>query len=319
MVHTDLANYQLKARTLSIIEQAIVEHALPSHFIESVRRFYAPIAAEVAQLQAHRDQTIVVGIQGTQGSGKSTMADFLKLLLHYDCDLTVAVVSIDDFYLTAADRQHLGNTVHPLLSTRGVPGTHDLPLAFNTLNKLSQIKMGEYCALPRFNKAIDDRAPRNDWPSVSGPVDVIIFEGWCIGIPPQPLEDLVNPMNKLELNEDADGRWRQFVNHQLGGDYAKLFNTLDYLVAITAPSFDVVFEWRSLQEQKLAEKLKNAPPEQQAKLQNETQLRRFIAHYQRLTCHGLKSLPAIADSVVHLDSTHAITEIELAKSTLHVD
>lgn len=289
------------------ILDAISQHALPQDFTSAVSDHYAPVAASIAKRYQTKGTPLLVGIQGTQGSGKSTMADFTQLLLQHEHNLNVAVVSIDDFYHTAATRQQLAGEVHPLLATRGVPGTHDLALAFSTLHALSRLESGETLAIPRFNKAIDDRAPQAQWPQVNGPVDVIIFEGWCIGIGPQTDSEVIHPMNKLELEEDPDGTWRQYVNNQLAGDYAKLFNMLDYLVVITAPSFDVVFEWRSLQEQKLAAKLKNAPPEQQAKIQTEAQLRRFIAHYQRLTCHGLQHLPAQADWVLHLDEHHRIT------------
>lgn len=292
------------------ILDAITQHALPADFASAVSDYYAPIAQNIASRYQAKGTPLLVGIQGTQGSGKSTMADFTQLLLRHEHGLNVAVVSIDDFYLTAASRKQLAIDVHPLLATRGVPGTHDLPLAFNTLHALSRLDAGETLALPRFNKAIDDRAPRVNWPYITGPVDVIIFEGWCIGIGPQTDSDISHPMNTLELEEDPTGAWRQYVNSQLAGNYAKLFNMLDCLVVITAPSFDVVFEWRALQEQKLAAKLKDAPPEQQAKIQTEAQLRRFIAHYQRLTCHGLQQLPSRADWVLNLDEQHRITGVE---------
>lgn len=306
-MQTSNAKAKLSDATLTLIKRAITQHALPIEFLQTVQQHYAPIAAQLDERTEGHTRTLLIGIQGTQGSGKSTMADFLKVLLTQEHHLTVAVVSIDDFYHTAETRQQLAEDIHPLLATRGVPGTHDLPLAFSTLNTLTKLKMGEHCALPRFNKAVDDRVRKRDWPTITGPVDVVIFEGWCVGITPQNSEELVNPINQLELNEDPEGIWRTYVNTQLGEGYAKLFNQLDYLISITAPSFDVVFEWRSLQEQKLAQKLQNAPLEEQAKLLDDAQLRRFIAHYQRLTCHGLKQLPQTADWVIHLNKQHTVT------------
>ena len=66
----------------------------------------------------------VVAITGSQGSGKSTLAKILVRQLN-DLGKSAACVSLDDFYLPKQDRIELGRRVHPLLVTRGVPGTHD--------------------------------------------------------------------------------------------------------------------------------------------------------------------------------------------------
>ncbi len=293
-----------------MISQAIAKHQLPASFADTITMAYLPIAKAIAARCQGSHSALLVGVQGTQGSGKSTMADFLRLLLETENQLRVAVISIDDFYLTRQQRQQLAVDIHPLLSTRGVPGTHDLSLAFSTLEKLQSLSIGETCLLPCFNKALDDREDETLWPSVTGPIDVIIFEGWCLAIPPQTDEELQQPINDLEAMEDMDGRWRSYVNQCLQQQYGDLFAQLDCLVAITAPSFDCVYQWRQLQEQKLAASLRNAPDEQKSKLFTPQQLKRFIAHYQRLTEHGLKQLPASADWLIALDENHRVQQIE---------
>ncbi len=167
------------------ILNTIKNHNLPAEFINTVNTAYQPMAHSIKELCQQKRAQLIVGVQGPQGSGKTTLAHFVSLILQSEYKLRVAVISIDDFYLTHKKRQQLAQKTHPLLATRGVPGTHDLALAFSTIKQLQTLTENKSCSLPRFNKAIDDRAPNNTWPSVSGPIDVIIFEGWCVGMTPQ--------------------------------------------------------------------------------------------------------------------------------------
>src|SRR4030095_4924160 len=90
------------------------------------------------------------------------------------------------------------------------------------------------------------------WPIASGPVDTIIFEGWCIGALPQPQASLLNPVNELESGEDPAGTWRTAVNQALAGEYQKLFSLIDVLLLLKVDRLERVFAWRRLQERKLA-------------------------------------------------------------------
>ena len=78
---------------------------------------------------------LVLGICGAQGSGKSTLAEALAERLERD-GLACAVLSLDDLYLTRAERERLARGVHPLLATRGPPGTHDTSLGIAVLDAL---------------------------------------------------------------------------------------------------------------------------------------------------------------------------------------
>ncbi len=247
----------------------------------------------------------MLGIQGCQGSGKSTLASFLQILLEEEYQLPTAVLSLDDFYLTLAARKQLADSIHPLLLTRGVPGTHDLPLALKTFKDISQLKKGQTLRLPRFDKAQDDRAKENTWPEVEGPIRVIIFEGWCVGVGPQSEEALTPAINELEQLEDGRQIWRKFVNKQLATYENTLFNQLDKLVVLQAPSFACVYEWRALQEKKLREKTRLLSD---SKVLSDVALKRFIAHYERLSRHCLASLPAKADWLFKLNENQKIYE-----------
>ena len=268
------------------------EEALPDGFAAEVERLHAPLAARIAAVAM--GPAFVVGICGPQGSGKTTTVRVVAALLAAR-GLTVATLSLDDLYLPRADREALAREVHPLLRTRGVPGTHDVALGLAVLDGLAG--EGE-TALPRFDKATDDRAPAEAWPVVAGPVDIVLFEGWCVGARPEPAEALAAPVNALERERDADGTWRAHVNAVLAGPYRALFARLDLLVLFTAPDFETVLAWRREQEAKLRERLAATG---QGGAMTDDQVAVFVQHYERLTRHITREMPARADLVVALD------------------
>jgi len=267
--------------------------------------WYGPLAQEVGE-QVQSGKLKVLGISGTQGSGKSTLAGLLGFLLTQQ-KISVITLSLDDFYLTRAERQHLADTVHPLLATRGVPGTHDIKLATSTIEHL--FTQGEV-KIPRFNKATDDRLPESQWDAVIAPIDLVILEGWCLSVPPQTESQLQIPVNELESERDSDGRWRHFVNQALV-DYQPLFNLIDFLIYLRSPNFEAVKRWRGRQEQKLAAKTNLSNGHQ---IMDEKALTFFLQHYQRLTLHGFETLPQRADVMFILNEqqqiTHRINKLE---------
>jgi D-glycerate 3-kinase len=272
------------------------EKGLPEDFETLAERLHRPLAARIAGWTAEGRAPLVVGICGPQGSGKSTLVALVERLLAAR-GLKVATLSIDDLYLTRAERARLAREVHPLLATRGVPGTHDPALGLAVLEALG--RRGT-TAPPRFDKAIDDRAPKATWPRVEGPVDVILLEGWCVGARPQPVSRLGAPVNALERVEDPDGTWRGFANAALAGPYAPLFARLDRLVLLTAPDFAVVRAWRGQQEARLRQRLA-AEGRDPSLAMDEAALDRFVAHYERLTRWIAEDLPGAADVVIALD------------------
>jgi D-glycerate 3-kinase len=251
----------------------------------------------------------LIGINGCQGSGKTTLARRLQDQLRQG-GLRALVLSIDDLYLTRAEREHLGQQVHPLLRTRGVPGTHDVALGLRLLDTL---RRPGSCRVPRFIKAIDDRAPESDWPAVTTPVDVILFEGWCVATPPQDPAALREPVNALERQEDADGAWRGYVNTRLATDYPRLFARLDGLIFLQAPDFDCVHRWR-LQQERGNNARELARAAEQSRLMDAGQLQRFIQHYERLTRHALRVIPQRADAVIRLGPDHEWLELKFPSS-----
>jgi len=233
----------------------------------------------------------VLGVSGLQGSGKSTLAAQLAGAATAR-GLRAVALSIDDAYLDRPDRLRLARDVHPLLATRGPPGTHDTALACATLDAL---RAGEPVRLPAFDKLGDRRLPPEDWRE-TGRVDLVVFEGWLLGTPAEPDEALAAPLNALERDEDGDGRWRRWCNDALARDYPPLWRRIDHLLFLQPPGFDIVPEWRWQQECAL----QAAQPGRTA--MTRTEVGRFVQHYERVSRQALRTLPAIADKVVRLDA-----------------
>ena len=291
--------------TLEISDQQMTDfssrHRLPAEFRRIAERHYLPLAKRLLQMRDGKRQ-LLLGVNGAQGTGKSTLADFLRLATESMFEWNVAVLSIDDFYFTLAERKALADEMHPLLRTRGVPGTHDTDMLARYLERLQQLTASERIALPRFDKAIDDRADESRWPVVNGPIDLVILEGWCVGTVAQSAAELQRPVNVLERDDDADGVWRQYVNDQLRAKYEPIFTKLDALIFIGAPNFDAILRWRLEQEEKLAAD----SPSNSSGLMNKQQITRFIQFYERLTRANLAALSDRADFVFRLDGSHAI-------------
>lgn len=265
---------------------------LPPPVCDSIAQHYSRVADWLASRCSGRGP-LLLGINGAQGSGKSTLARFLQRALAQR-ELRVAVVSLDDFYLSGAARRQLAATVHPLLATRGVPGTHDVAELRRCLAALRAASANSVTSWPTFDKAADEPAPQQQ--QFHGRADAILLEGWCVGTAPEDAAQLNAPLNDLEATADADGRWRNYVNARLADDYAALFAELDCLCFLRIPDFSVVRRWRGLQETRLVA--------QRGGGMSGTELEQFIQHFERLTRAALRSLPDHADCLLEFDEQH---------------
>jgi D-glycerate 3-kinase len=266
------------------------------------------LARWIARHSAARNGTFVLGISGAQGTGKSTLARVLARALADGYGVRSATLSLDDLYLTRGQRAGLARDVHPLLGTRGVPGTHDVALGQQLIAKLRAAGEGEQVRIPRFDKATDDRLPPEAWPIAAGAIDLLIFEGWCIGATPEPEEALAVPINELEAVHDADGRWRRYVNAQLGDVYPTLFRAVDALVFLAAPDMASSLGWRIQQERELA-----AQAGGMAAVMSDAEVTRFVQHYERISRHMLAAAPSHADAVIELDRDHRYRAVTLRR------
>lgn len=271
---------------------------------------YTPAAQAIArfiteELPQGTRRPIILGICGAQGSGKSTACAQVISILNAR-GRSAATLQLDDLYLSAQDRLLLAANVHPLLKTRGVPGTHDVQIG---LEALQALRDGRSACVPRFDKARDDRLPRESWHEIPANVDVLLFEGWCIGACPQTAAELVEPINDLERSYDPDGRWRSYVNNRLASEYQTLFSHLDALVLLAAPAFDVVAGWRKQQEHALREQLLSRGLDA-SRVMSDEQIDRFVQHYERITRHVLREMPLRANLTVQLDAERRVLHRE---------
>jgi D-glycerate 3-kinase len=279
------------------IDRYLREEKLPEGYRHTIESALLPLGRQLAMRIRQSDSLVVIGLCGAQGSGKSTASAVLAELLNRE-DLPTTALSIDDFYLPHGERQQLAKIVHPLLATRGVPGTHDVELAQAVIESLADEGATQ---VPVFDKATDDRKPRSQWRSIEGPMRAVILEGWCVGAKPEPAARLAEPVNALEREEDPQGLWRGHVNAALEGRYAALFARLSPMVLLAAPSFEVVLAWRTEQEHKLRARLEREGGDG-SRVMSDAAIARFISHYERITRHILAEMPSRADHLIALDA-----------------
>lgn len=282
--------------------------------MQTVENVYRPLAAEIAKRAASMDRALIVGVNGAQGTGKSTLTRFLSFLLEIEYNQSTASFSLDDIYLTRLQRNELAMMVHPMLAVRGVPGTHDIELGMKVIRELEEAGPEATTLIPSFDKAVDDRAPQERWTRFIGKPAVIIVEGWCAGSTPERPKALEKPLNDLEREEDSKGVWRRYVNGQLETSYRDFFALFDILVFIPVPQWELVYEWRLLQEQKLKERCKSQGLDDSAVMSPE-QVRRFVQYYERVTRRSLEEMAERADYVLVMDEEHRIQSVSGLKET----
>jgi len=248
------------------------------------------LVRDLAAARGGLDRPALIGVAGAQGSGKTTLARAVAERLNG------AAFSLDDVYLTRAERADLAARVHPLFAVRGPPGTHDLDLADRTVAALRAAGAGSRTPLPRFEKLGDERAAVADWPVFEGRPGAILIEGWCLGATGQDAAALAAPINALERHEDPNAVWRSYADSQLVARYQPFFAGFDAMIYLAAPSFETVLDWRCEQEAGL---LGLAPADLPAA--RRADLARFIQHFERITRHMLAG-GVQADVMVPLDA-----------------
>ena len=90
-----------------------------------IKSFLIPVSFWILT-KINKKKPLIIGLAGGQGSGKTTISSILTLILKKYFKLNVFKVSINHFYKTRKDRNLLSKNKHPLLMTRGVPGTHEI-------------------------------------------------------------------------------------------------------------------------------------------------------------------------------------------------
>ena len=273
-----------------------------------IKSFLIPISFWISK-RVKKNKPLMIGLAGGQGSGKTTISSILSIILKKYFKLKIFIVSIDDFYKTRKDRKKLSKIKHPLLMTRGVPGTHDIDLMLNFFKKAKSDKF-KSMQVPKFNKATDDRYSKKLWYKIKSKPDVVIFEGWCVGAKAQTVSQLKKPINSLERVYDQGVEWRSYVNNQLKTKYKTLFKQLDGLLYLKAKNFNLLRNWRLKQERKLWVQTKN---KKNLKIMSSGDVINFMQTYQRITQQMFRDALKCSSIIMNLNTNHQIEKIKFRK------
>ena len=258
-----------------------------------ISQYIAPI---INNINTSKDKKFIIA--GSQGAGKSTLAILFKLALEKIYKKKVMLLSIDDYYLSKKKRIKLSKKIHPLLITRGVPGTHDIVALKNDIINFQQKKFP--ITTPTFNKLKDDVRIKK---KIIKNAEILLLEGWCCGAPSISKKYLFENINNLESKLDKNKKWRQFYNSQLKRDYKKVFSLFDQQIYIQPPSFNYIIKWRYAQEKN------NALKSRRKDFMNKNDLQAFIQHYEKLTKWMMKTMPAKADILIKIDGNQKIKKV----------
>ena len=238
----------------------------------------------------------IFGISGGQGAGKTTLCAALARALANE-GKTALTLSLDDFYLSKAARQHLAQTVHPLCATRGVPGTHDVALLTQVLNGLAHVSPDAPLHLPRFSKSHDDTllhvpdgpdVPDAPDVQVSACPDIVFLEGWCVGGRASCVEP--RPQNSWEETHDPQSVWKQWSQASARA-YQPIWDMAHATLLLRQKNFEAVVDSRWLQEQG------NARESGVWQFADRSEVAAFCAHYESWTLGIWDDLGARADFV----------------------
>ena len=266
-----------------------------------IKSFLIPLCFWISK-KADKKRPYFVGLAGGQGTGKTTISSLIKIILTKYFKLKVFRISIDDFYKTRKERISLSKRVHPMLLTRGVPGTHDIKMMLNFFKKVKSKKF-KRLKLPTFNKAVDDRFKKKYWYNLNEKPDVIIFEGWCVGAKSEKNSSLRKTINSMEKTKDQKQIWRKYVNQQLKSKYKNLYSQLNCLIYLKAKNFGLLQKWRLKQERKLwLSNKKNS----KLKIMSKGDVINFMQTYQRITQNMFRYMPKYASIIFNLNNNHQI-------------
>ncbi len=296
---------KVKTRCLDFISSQETKKEKFKNKGNMIKNFLIPICFWIDKNKL-KNKTFIIGLAGGQGTGKTTISSLIKLILTTYFKLNVFKISIDDFYKTRKERLKLSKSIHPLLLTRGVPGTHDVDMINKLFYNIKKKKFNTML-IPKFDKSIDDRCNKKLWYKIKQKPNILILEGWCVGAKPQNKKILDKPINNLEKTLDRKKKWRLYVNNQLKNKYSKLFDQMHSLLYLKAKNFGVLKRWRIKQEKKL--KLKNKRKKDN-KIMSNSEVINFMMTYQRITQNMFKITPKHSSIIIDLNDRHQIKRVK---------
>ena len=212
--------------------------------------FWLPLAISLAETRQELGRTPIQGILGSQGTGKTSLTHILSLLLEY-LGYTTAIISLDDLYKTYTERQKL-KEVDPRLIWRGPPGTHDIDLGIDVITQCIQRNSSdEKIMIPRFDKSAYNGAGDRDKPEIISAADIVLFDGWFLGV--RPIAEIKLEQKMYPILTPEDVQFAKDCNQRLK-DYLPLWDKIDRLLVLYPQDYRVCKEWRKEAEHKMIAK-----------------------------------------------------------------
>lgn len=268
--------------------------------------FWLPLAISLAETRQELGRTPIQGILGGQGTGKTTLTKILSLLLQH-LGYTTATLSLDDLYKTHVERQELQKT-DPRLIWRGPPGTHDIDLGIEVIDRCLQQEQTKKILIPRFDKSAHNGSGDRIKSEAITSADIVLFEGWFLGVRPlvpRTLERKIEPINSPE-----DVQFAKDSNERLKA-YLPLWDKLDRLLVLYPEDYRLGKQWRTEAERQMIAKGNRG--------MSDAEIDRFVDYFWRslhpnLFIKPLISNPSLVDLVVEIKSDRTYGNIYRPKT-----
>ncbi|MEH1842751.1 MAG: glycerate kinase [Nostoc sp.] len=271
----------------------------PNEMLQVLWDFWLPLGIKLASQRQQLERPLIQGILGGQGTGKTTMSKILSLILDHLGYRTVSL-SLDDLYKTYSDRLVLTQQ-DPRLIWRGPPGTHDIDLGLNVLDQIRQLQSP--VMLPRFDKSAFGGAGDRTTPEMVTDVDIVLFEGWFVGV--RPINANVFDTAPPPILTDEDRVFAREMNLRLH-DYLPLWKRLDSLIVLYPTNYRCSLEWRKQAEQQMIAAGKSG--------MSNAEIEQFVNYFWRSLHPELFIKPLVKDAtavdlVIEIHADHSFGEV----------
>ena len=209
-----------------------------------------PLLSQAYKFQNNFSDRKIIGISALPGTGKTTLGKWLETI-SLKLNFKIAVISIDDFYLPS-DEMELAIKNNPWNVSRGFPGSHSVKLMYE---KLLNWKLNGELNVPVFDKSLrNGLGDRSHWRSDNP--DLLILEGWFLGIEPCSIHIDDEPENLAELSPQ-ESLYRFNIQKKLN-EYLDVWNLIDNIWHLKPIKFEYMNMWKSNQEKEMFLKKGNA-------------------------------------------------------------
>jgi D-glycerate 3-kinase len=264
-------------------------------------RLWLPLALDIAAYRQRLGRPMIQGILGVQGTGKTTLATIVSLLLQ-QLGYGVCSLSLDDLYKTYDERRQLYR-IDPRLRWRGPPGTHDVDLGLATLQHLRHGQPSHPVQLPQFDKAAHRGAGDRTAPKTVVDIDIVLFEGWFVGV--RPIDPAQFDTAPLPIETEGDRQFARDCNARLQ-DYLPLWEQLDRLMVLYPTDYRLSQQWRQQAEHQMLATGRTG--------MTDDEIKQFVEYFWRSLHPELLIKPLLhnsryVDVVVEVNPDHSLNAI----------